>query len=698
MYVDTVADILCRVIPLVTNEQAKLIQSLLEQVKFILVNPHKYRYSTDLIILASIFFSISPHAYKFVRSSKMLILPHPNTIKKVCAKYDTNPLLEQNDSYFLNYVKNRFGFLEEKEHLVMLLFDEIHIKSVFDYKGGNIVGAAFNSEKAAKTAFVFMIKSFLSNFKEVAHILPVRQIEAETVYSIIKKVIVGLHNIGYKVLCVVSDNNAINRKAMSFFNSPPELKICYSHPCSNEIPLYYLFDSVHIFKCLRNNWLNKKDVNQTLNYPPLSDSNDESEFCQASFCSLKHLYAIEENMLVKFAYSLTRKSLFPSNFERQNVKYVMNLFHESVIEGLLHYGSEKNLKNYESTADFLKMIVDWWSVVNVKTVFKGVRRKNSLEYPLLVDNEPFKFLAKFSNWSQKWNKFSDGLTKETYTALTHSAQALLSLTKYCIETLHFSYVLPGKIQTDSLEARFGDYRTLAGSQYLISIRQIFEVENKLRLQSILPLQLSSKKYGKICVDMNDIENIDCKDDALIIHENLSQYHIDVELENFMEDIDSCLPNLTYISGCCLRRAISKVKKCSTCTDALVLKKNVPTQESQYKIIQNLDRGGLILPHPDVVSIVMLTYAVVQQLISNENELQFLQSNQQRQIVEYFSLQAVEAEGEFDSLNHCTMQNHSELLRKFVIRCATNTFLNNYVKKRNQEPAVVVKKRKVETVK
>ncbi|KAH7959162.1 hypothetical protein HPB49_009112 [Dermacentor silvarum] len=42
------------------------------------------------------------------------------------------------------------------------------------------------------------------------------------------------------------------------------------------------------------------------------------------------------------------------------------------------------------------------------------------------------------------------------------------------------------IHTDCLEDRFGKYRQLAGAQYHISIRQIYEVENKLRLQSTLP--------------------------------------------------------------------------------------------------------------------------------------------------------------------------------------------------------------------
>lgn len=49
-----------------------------------------------------------------------------------------------------------------------------------------------------------------------------------------------------------------------------------------------------------------------------------------------------------------------------------------------------------------------------------------------------------------------------------------------------SIVLLGKFRTDLLEDRFGCYRRLAGSQYHLSARQIYERENKLRLHSTLP--------------------------------------------------------------------------------------------------------------------------------------------------------------------------------------------------------------------
>lgn len=96
-----------------------------------------------------------------------------------------------------------------------------------------------------------------------------------------------------------------------------------------------------------------------------------------------------------------------------------------------------------------------------------------------------------------------GLTKPTHLALRHTTEAMLAMAKYCFDKLQFSFFLPGKVQTDSLEDRFGSYRQLAGSQYCISIRQVYETETKLRVQSIMPLLLKSKNCGEFELSLFD---------------------------------------------------------------------------------------------------------------------------------------------------------------------------------------------------
>ena len=96
--------------------------------------------------------------------------------------------------------------------------------------------------------------------------------------------------------------------------------------------------------------------------------------------------------------------------------------------------------------------------MNVKTTYKGCRLRNKYCNLLKVNEENFRFLSVFCDWLESWNSISGRngkLKKETFTALYHTTYAFLELTKYCIEELKIQYILPGKFQTDHLEAKFG---------------------------------------------------------------------------------------------------------------------------------------------------------------------------------------------------------------------------------------------------
>ena len=105
-------------------------------------------------------------------------------------------------------------------------------------------------------------------------------------------------------------------------------------------------------------------------------------------------------------------------------------------------------------------------------------------------------LVWLDNW--KLENFSKKLTRQTHTALCHTIYGMVEVIKYCFEELNLNYLLLGKLQTDPLENRFGKYRQLAGGHYHISIRQLYESEKRLRIQSILTL--TSRNFGHLNID------------------------------------------------------------------------------------------------------------------------------------------------------------------------------------------------------
>jgi len=100
-------------------------------VKFIydqlnLITKTSMRYSYDFLIFSSIFYNMSPHAYRFLRSSGHCILPCYSTIRKITLSSSMSPSVEQSDKSFAFYTKQKFRSLSSSDVTVMLLVDEIH--------------------------------------------------------------------------------------------------------------------------------------------------------------------------------------------------------------------------------------------------------------------------------------------------------------------------------------------------------------------------------------------------------------------------------------------------------------------------------------------------------------------------------------------------------------------------------------------
>jgi len=109
-------------------------------------------------------------------------------------------------------------------------------------------------------------------------------------------------------------------------------------------------------------------------------------------------------------------------------------------------------------------------------------------------------------WLCAWDEIPGDcgkLSKETFTALWITCYGLREVADYCLSELGLNYVLLGKFETDSLEARFGQYRQRSAGKYNISLRQVYESENNLRLLSTLKLKLKDKEITLANFDWND---------------------------------------------------------------------------------------------------------------------------------------------------------------------------------------------------
>ncbi|KAH7945961.1 hypothetical protein HPB49_018027 [Dermacentor silvarum] len=434
-------------------------------------------------------------------------------------------------------------------------------------------------------------------------------------------------------------------------------------------PLFFVIDPVHILKCIRNNWINQKNDQICFYFPEIQGDTPESERMQtASFATIRDLHSKECDQLLKYGYGLSRKALYPSSLERQDVKLALQIFNDYLPEALRALGAKHNLFSIEATATFVEIILKWWKIVNVKTPWKGERLRDHFQQPVLsIDNDPkIDFLHMFLKWLDEWkNKgFDNGtLTKETHAALEHTTYALVELARYSFEALGMSYVLFGKIQTDCLEDRFGKYRQLAGAQYHISIRQIYEVENKLRLQSTLPTVSPDQHWE--CV-RKQVEALLPSSNVVVTSQALTK----------MQDV---VPVLVYAAGYAVYGTLKKLK-CEQCRDSLTVDKKITVSATNehYGLVKQLDRGGLV--YPSMFALNAVSYVVVEQLAT---EPALLMMPEQRQVVTKMTLQllASEEQSDFDT---CENGHTVELVLKHILRCSTNILLKNFCRKLNDK--------------
>ncbi|XP_040069513.1 uncharacterized protein LOC115308222 [Ixodes scapularis] len=209
------------------EDDADSLGFLRQQVSLFQAKNQRRGYSADFVVFCCILFTISPHAYAYVRSHGSVTLPHPMTIRSVCSSYGMSPQQENQSKAFLSYMRE-------------------------DFLTSKITSAS---------------SPLKCKFKEVAHIVPVHRLDAELLHKMLKDVICGLEKIGYRVVCVVSENNSVNRKAMSHFESPASNRTVYQHPSDPAMPLFFVIDPVHILKCIRNNCINQKNDQVCFYFP-----------------------------------------------------------------------------------------------------------------------------------------------------------------------------------------------------------------------------------------------------------------------------------------------------------------------------------------------------------------------------------------------------------------------------------------------
>lgn len=579
-------------------------------------------------------------------------MPHPKTLQKFSASQEVDA---NNDNSNIKYLQKVSANLKPHEKIVNIQIDEIYCKSAIIYKANSLVGYADNSENVATTIVAFLISSVFGSFQEIVKLIPVNKMTGKQPSEYTLNVFKIVQNLDFQVLSIITDNNRINQTMYNCLS--PNKTFEFGNTYHNNESVFLLFDTVHILKNIRNNWLNKIDKEKTFYYPNF----DNNRIQLACFGDLRQFHATESHLLIRKAHKLNKQTLDPSSIQRQSVSLALNVFHSSTIAAL-----KSSNQDYCGTVEFLEIIRKWWFIVNNKNPVKGIYD---------INDEKVKFLESFVLWLCKWkslNLFNGGLTTDTYNAIYQSTTNLIRIIKVSLQKFNIKYILLGKFQTDNLEGRFGKYRNLSGNNYYVSFQNILESEKKLRIRNIVENFSDKIILTNSYKTWHDMLTVDISQFLLIFDSNY--------LEKYGKIVDKDAN--FYVSG----YASYAIKKniqppCDTCTLQIINNESHTIENDYFEFLQ---KGGLVQPSAQIQYILYHMNAILNEITQNVDfKALFLRiSNQKESLacLTYHSLTSEICDISFDFNCDCGRNSIDIFIQAFSIM--TNILLSSYSKQSN----------------
>ena len=98
----------------------------------------------------------------------------------------------------------------------------------------------------------------------------------------------------------------------------------------------------------------------------------------ARWSHLVELYKLEAEGLVKML-KLTEAYFYPKPIERKSVATCLRVFCKETYTGIINHPGMRNVDGRGYTAAFIKIVVNWWKILNIKSRSVDVRFNNKLQ-------------------------------------------------------------------------------------------------------------------------------------------------------------------------------------------------------------------------------------------------------------------------------------------------------------------------------
>ena len=178
------------------------------------------------------------------------VLVHCHHITSVNPPLITSRVNKLDDNLYIQKVFQNLN--DERQKTCILLLDEVYVKAMLQYHGGILFGKAVNHpSKLANTVLSFMVITLFGGPKFLCKMLPVCNLSANFVFEQTNLLFDAIENAGGKVTSWFV-------MATGWIKLFSKCLILFHHGVRQM--MFLLFDFVHLFKCIRNNWITEKNT------------------------------------------------------------------------------------------------------------------------------------------------------------------------------------------------------------------------------------------------------------------------------------------------------------------------------------------------------------------------------------------------------------------------------------------------------
>ena len=147
-----------------------------------------------------------------------------------------------------------FDEITEQQKECFLIIDEVKIRPQITFAGGFLSGMSKDNPNMKATAMLaVMLRSLHGGPSIMLSVVPVSKLTAEFQFEIVKQCTKEVEDAGGKVIGSITDNHKINQQYCKLFSLQENWRAC--HPLDSSRVWFLLYDTVHLLKCIRNNWL-----------------------------------------------------------------------------------------------------------------------------------------------------------------------------------------------------------------------------------------------------------------------------------------------------------------------------------------------------------------------------------------------------------------------------------------------------------